>query len=133
VGGMMKVYRKIAGLIHAMENCTKDGKLDWYLIHKKNAEAIVERYLPSGSGFDGGTQIHFGMTTSEKLVFLTGFHHMNENGFYTEWTHHRVTIKPSLAFGFNITITGRDVKNIKDHIGNSFAEMLDMEYEEEKK
>jgi hypothetical protein len=74
---------------------------------------------PSGSGFDAGTQID--EDRSDTLVFTTAFHHMNEGGYYDGWTEHTVRVKPSLAWGFDLTVSGRDRNDIKDYIADTFA------------
>jgi len=70
---------------------------------------------PSGSGIDDGTKLD-DTSTANKLVFNTGFHHMNENGYYDGWTDHQVIVTPSLAYGFDMRITGRDRNDIKDYL-----------------
>jgi len=55
---------------------------------------------------------------------------MNEHGFYDGWTEHRITVKPSLAFGFELTISGRDRNEIKDYLSDVFYLWLREETEE---
>jgi hypothetical protein len=74
---------------------------------------------PSGSGFDAGTQVN--EDRSDILLFTTAYHHMDEDGFYDGWTEHTVRVKPSLAWGFDLTVSGRDRNDIKDYIADVFA------------
>ena len=60
------------------------------------------------------------MSTPDKLVFYTSFHHMNDNGFYDGWTEHTVTVRPSLQFGFNMKISGQNRNEIKYHLHDVF-------------
>ena len=89
---MNKVYEKIASAV--MSSCTDNT------VHQENweekAEALVKEHMPSGSGFDCGTQLAWekmssGGTTIKwngKLVFKTSFHHMDEHGGYDGWTEY---------------------------------------------
>jgi hypothetical protein len=49
---------------------------------------------------------------------------MNENGYYMDWTEYRVIVKPSLAFGFTVRITGRDYNGFKEYAYELFNEAL---------
>jgi hypothetical protein len=79
---------------------------------KERAEDLIdtlEAQLPSGSGMDNGTKIDREKSTPEKIVLTFGYHHMDENGYYCGWTHHKATITPSLVDGFNMKITKNKV------------------------
>ena len=115
----MKLYRELASLVRARLNCEISGNKEWFEKHEARIEELVKNYMPSGSGFDCGTKIDLDKSTPEKLVFYTDFHHMNE-GYYDGWTEHRITVRPSLAFGFTLTISGRNRNEIKDYIHQVF-------------
>jgi hypothetical protein len=119
-GVKVKTYQKIASLLQAIINCEKSNNQEWLYNHRQTIDELMKN-APAGSGFDSGTSLDFLKSTPEKLVFNTAFHHMGENGFYDGWSKHEVIITPSLAFGFNIRVTGRDRNEIKDYI----AEMMD--------
>ncbi len=85
----------------------------------KRTAALLEKYLPGGSGFDNGTTLNVDKSTSQKLVFETAFHHMNEHGYYTKWTDHTVTVRPSFN-GLDIRVSGRNYNDIKDYIAECF-------------
>ena len=87
---------------------------------------IEKEFLPSGSGFDAGTKIERESSVN-KIVLLTSFHHMNENGYYDGWTEHKIIIKPCLQFGFTFTISGRDKRQIKEYIEDMLQEILSRE------
>ena len=125
----MKLYRKLASLVQAHINCEISGNKEWFEKHEARIEELVKNYMPSGSGFDCGTKIDLDKSTPEKLVFYTDFHHMNEVGYYDGWTEHRITVRPSLAFGFTLTISGKNRNEIKDYIHQVFDCALNEEIE----
>ncbi len=125
-GGIManKIYKAIASALTAIENCKNSNNKEWEEKHGEALERLMQS-APSGSGFDSGTQIVSG--NAEKIVFKTAFHHMNENGMYCGWSEHTITVSPSLLFDFTIKISGRNVNDIKDYIGDVFHTWLDTE------
>jgi len=115
-----KVASWIAGAVQARNECarkvkTGEDNLEWYDRWEDRVERVVGELFPSGSGFDAGTKFDWEKSTSEKLVFHFGYHHLNENGFYTHWSEHKVTVKASLANGFDVKIT-------KDRVDDSALE-----------
>jgi hypothetical protein len=45
---------------------------------------------------------------------------MNENGFYTGWDDFAVIVKPSLAFGADITVRGGGDGATREYLGETF-------------
>lgn len=125
----MKLVNKLSRLFQAMQNCENSGNSEWKHRHADNIYDLVEKYLPSGSGFDNGTFLDLNESHAEKLVFKTSFHHMDENGFYTMWTMHSVTVKSSLLHGFVLKVSGQNLNDIKDYISDMFYECLNTEVE----
>ena len=121
---MTKVYQAIARTLKAHQNCVMDGNGTWEERHKDRILALVRDHLPSGSGVNNGTHLNFDVSTPEKLVFDVGFHHMSDGGYYTGWTQHKVVITPSLAFGFDIKVFGRDKNGIKDYLADTYHSAL---------
>ena len=80
--------------------------------------------MPSGSGIDSGTKLDFDRSKPNRLVFTAPYHHMNDDGMYDGWTDHDIIVTPDLGFGFDLRITGRDRNQIKDYLGDTFAEAL---------
>jgi hypothetical protein len=117
---MEKLYKVLAGLVNARATCIATGNKEWEHRHEERILALVKNHMPSGSGFDNGTQIDLDASTDERLVFDTGFHHMNGVGYYVGWTDHRVIVTPSLHFGVKISIRGRDHNDIKDYAHECF-------------
>lgn len=116
---------RLAELVQARANCLARDPVnqEWADRHTDRIAALMKE-LPSGSGFDNGTEIDLDRSTGEKLVFTTAFHHMAESGMYDGWTEHTVTARPSFLFGFSLTVSGRDRNQIKDYIADTFAETL---------
>ena len=110
----------LAGLMAARKNCEESGNDEWLDRHTRRAEDLAKEHLPSGSGFDSDTTLDLATSTSEKLVFNTSFHHMNDVGMYDGWTEHKVTVRASLAFGFtlsiNITASTAHTLTPEDHL-----------------
>src|SRR5215207_4146299 len=106
-----KLYAHIARKMEAIITCQKTNNTKWKELHTDSIESLVDGYMPSGSGIDSGTRFSWADSTSNKLVFTFGYHHINEYGYYDGWTEHKCIVTPSLAFGIDIKITGRDRNN----------------------
>lgn len=119
------LFQELASLIAARENCKRSDNAEWFDRHTISANNLVAYYLPSGSGFDSGTNLDFDRSTPECLVFTTSFHHMDEHGGYDGWTHHVIRVRASLHYGIRLTISGRDRNSIKDHIHQAFTHALE--------
>lgn len=120
-----KVYKRIAELLIAIQNCENGGdEFGFKAQHKAELRSIVSKALPSGSGFDNGTVL---VPDSEpnRLVFRTSFHHMDVHGFYDGWTEHDVIVTPHLLFDISIRITGRNRNDIKEFIDQTFRTALE--------
>jgi hypothetical protein len=126
---MRTLANKIAKLFVAAENCRTSGNGEWQDRHTMTLNALVKDHMPSGSGFDSGTQFDWGKSKEDRLVFNTSFHHMAESGMYDGWTEHDVVVTPSLSRGFDVRVTGRDRNSIKDYIGETFHGVLSEEVE----
>ena len=121
---MQKInVRDLAGKFHAYLNCVKSNNTEWKDKHEDAIESMLEN-LPSGSGFDAGTKFDWDNSTSERLVFNTAFHHMDEHGGYDGWTQHRITVTASLFFGIKIGISGKDRNGIKEYMHDVFSEIF---------
>ena len=119
----MKVYRELARLIESFRHApTKEWVQHW----EDRITELEEGFLPRGSGFDGGTVVDKERSKPDKLVLHTEYHHMNE-GMYTRWTQHTVTVTPSLANGLELKVSGRNKNGIVDYIYDVFYNVLDEE------
>lgn len=121
----MQVYQRIALLLAAIDNCKRSGNSEWQDKHETALQSLIET-LPSGGGFDNGTKLD-DSSLSEKLIFQTAFHHMDDNGGYCGWSDHTVIVTGSLLYGFAIKVSGRNVRDIKEYIGECFSSALSSE------
>ena len=122
-----KLYKRIAALVIAIENCRKTANIEWEEKHIKKIEQLVKENMPHGSGFDNGTFFNHEKSKENKLVFDTSYHHMNENGYYDGWTDHEVIVTPDLAFNFALRITGKNRNEIKEYMADCFIQALEIE------
>ncbi len=116
---MKNAIHHIALSFNAYQTCKRTGN-EWADRHEDTIEQIVKDIFPSGSGFNSGVTFNFNLSKDDRLVFDTSFHHMDENGGYNGWTEHKVLVTPSLIFGFNIRVTGKNQNDIKDYIAQTF-------------
>jgi hypothetical protein len=126
---MTTVIKRIAQLCVAIKNCEERGNTHWEIIHKQTLDDLVKSYLPSGSGFDSGTEVDIVNTTSKKVVLKASFHHMKE-GMYIKWTDHTVTITPDFTRDYDIKISGPNYKEFRDYTYDLFNDILGREVEE---
>lgn len=115
--------KTLASKFNAWQFCKKKQNHGW---EQKHEEAIEEmlKALPQGSGIDSGVKFLWDKSTPEKLIFNFGFHHMDENGYYNGWTDHTLTITPSLQFGYEIKISGRNRNQIKEYLHELFSSIF---------
>lgn len=86
----------------------------------------VRKHAPSGSGIDAG--VHLLTETPQKLEFSCDFHHMDDHGMYDGWTNHKAVVTPTFS-GLDIRITGRNRRDIKDHLHDVFYHWLTSEHD----
>lgn len=113
------LYQLIARSAIAAANAGASQNWEWRDRHNIRIEQLVKQFMPSGSGFDGGTHFDHNKSHHERLVFVTSYHHMNTHGFYEGWSHHTVIVTPAFD-GFNLRVTGRDRNGIKEYIAETF-------------
>lgn len=119
---MKTLAEAIANTVVAYHNCNTTPLLnvEWKRNHL-NYLRELEQELPSGSGWDCGTSLVLDKCGHDRLVMTGSFHHMDsETGMYDGWTNHTITVKASLVFGFNITVSGRNRNDIKDYLVDLF-------------
>jgi hypothetical protein len=109
----------VASCLEAIDNCKRSGNAEWEAKHRDRVQELVSEFMPSGSGWDEGTKLDWDKSTPDRLVFFGSFHHMDE-GSYDGWTEHTITVKPSLAHGFTIVVSGRNRNDIKDYLAEMF-------------
>lgn len=114
------IAAELASLLIARANCITAGNAEWEARHTMRILDFADNHLPSGSGWDLGTDIDLQKSTAEKLVLTGSFHHMDAHGGYDGWTDHTITVRPSFVYGVKLTISGRDRNDIKEHIYSLF-------------
>jgi len=115
----------IARALDAMRNCgERYGNAEWQKRHLGQLRALVSEHMPSGSGFDNGTELELEDSRPDRLCFKTSFHHMDNLGSYSGWTEHRVIVAPSFVYEMELKVTGRDRNGIKDYIAQAFEAAL---------
>jgi hypothetical protein len=92
-------------------------------VSEERLEKLMDS-APWGSGFDRGTHLEIADQKGGQLRFDTAFHHLNDNGTYDGWTEHTVTVKPSLAWCFELKVGGRNRNDIKEYIVALFNDWL---------
>jgi len=115
--------QKLAGVFQAYLNNVKLNNIEWKDKHEDIINDMLQAF-PHGSGIDSGVKFDWHKSTSERLIFTLGFHHMDENGYYDGWTEHELIITPSLQFGYNLRITGRNRNDIKDYLHDLFTDIF---------
>ena len=118
------IYQQLAISIDAMKRCVETDNREWYLKHRDTIESIVRNHMPSGSGIDNGTSMDLDRSNGERLVFNTSFHHMDDAGMYDGWTEHNVTVKASMIFTIDVSVSGRNRNDIKDYLHQMFSACL---------
>lgn len=115
----LPLYRAIAQTLQARLNCERAGNAEWRDRHQSALDQLVRDFMPSGSGFDCGTQLD-PKSTPDRLQFIAPFHHMDDVGSYDGWTDHVFTVRASLSLGIVLTISGRDRDGFKDYAHEAF-------------
>lgn len=127
---MLRPIKRFVGLarvIDAKRSCIESGDQVW----EDTWDTRIDEYMasaPSGSGWDEGTKL--GEWNGRTIVFFGSFHHMDEGGGYDGWTEHIIRVKPSLANGFDLTISGRNRNDIKEYLSEMFCTWLDEEVDQ---
>ncbi len=130
-----KVYQVIANKLNASLMLAKNNiQNEWSEKHPEDIEKIVNEYMPSGSGFNTGTNFSFEKSNPEKLIFESEYEYMNNNGMYAGSIPFTVTVKPSLIGEIDVTVSGRFSKlptylgeDLKDCIVETFNNCLNKE------
>jgi hypothetical protein len=122
-----KLYEIIARTLDARATCRANGNQEWFGRHTEMLERLTRDHMPSGGGFVA-TTLDLDASKPERLQFLTGWHHMNDAGYYDGFTYHTVTVTPSLAFAISLAVSGRNRNDIKDYIAEAFQFALTREF-----
>lgn len=118
-----KLVELIAIAAASGERCRVNGN-PYAANHDATLDAIEADFLPSGSGIDNGTKIARDASDGARVTLLCSYHHMNENGMYCGWSDYRITARPDFEVGVALTITGRNVNDIKSYLADVFGTCL---------
>lgn len=80
--------------------------------------------MPHGSGFDAGCSIEAEQTFDDVVVISGSYHHMNEDGFYTHWSHFNAVVKPSFSCGMSIEVSGGGDEDHRDYVSETLYHAL---------
>lgn len=124
-----KVYQELASRLVALRNCSESGNEEWADKHEDRINEITAKHLPSGSGIDSGNEFDLSRSTPDKLVIESGYHVMDENGFYNGWIDYMVIVEPSLQFGCTVSIRGKFGKrqDIKEYLEEIYTDAIHQE------
>jgi hypothetical protein len=120
---MTRLYQQIARTVDALKRSQERGNDRWVYRHGETLESISRNLLPSGSGFDSGTEIDLDESSADRLVLRTSFHHMSEHG-YIGWSHWRIVVTPNLMFGCSVEVECLDEQPDPDHDVESMADYI---------
>jgi hypothetical protein len=113
----------LAHCAQARQNCIASNNATWQQRHADRIRAL-NKFLPSGSGFDNGSYLDQDISSDACLKLCTSFHHMDESGSYDGWTDHAIFVKPAFEGLHVASISGRDRNAIKEHIAETMLQCL---------
>src|SRR3990167_4042165 len=127
----IKVYQELARSFVAMENCRKDLNDTWYDRHEERIEFIIKNIFPHGSGIDGKTEIVLEKCNENRLIFSSGYHCMDQNGYYDNWVNFTIKVIADLSFGYRLQIVGNFKRywHVKDYLHELYTYALDQEFD----
>ena len=128
-----KVFEQIASLLNGYDSVPSN-----FRVNRDEILGIIEKeILPSGSGIDNGCTItrknlapKKGHSGDECIEITFGYHFMDTNGYYDGWGDFRLVVRPSLIFGIDLTIHGRNRYDIKDYLYEMFSTVLNRDIPE---
>jgi len=120
------IIAAISQALVSRRNCSVSGNKGWMQKWDTRINQL-EQELPSGSGFDRGTDVVADVRTPEfEIKLSTQFHHMNGVGMYDGWTDHVVTVRPTFD-GLDFSVSGQNKREIKDYIVQHFSYALQLQ------
>jgi hypothetical protein len=138
-----KVYVKLARLLVAIDNCKRSlaaqfvnpRPLRWaedadhwtrtIETHKASIAAIVREHCPNSSNVDQLTALDMERSRPDYLRFVYPVHMMDPNGYWAGWRDYVVSVRPSLAFGINLSVQGRDYNGNKEAIRQAWDSAME--------
>lgn len=96
---MHTTVRQIANAIQVLNGANDTSYVLAHRMWKGRVETIEGLVLPFGSGMDNGCEIDIENSKPDSIIIDSGFHCMNDDGYYCGWVHARFTFKPSFLYG----------------------------------
>ena len=121
----MKVYKALAQLVAARQNCIERGNDECREKHEARIERIINEF-PHGAGIDGETAIYYHRSRKDRVVIRSSFHCLNDNGLYTHWIDFQLIITPSLANDFDLRVLGifGERQDLREYLRQLFYQAL---------
>ena len=115
----VKVYKQLIRTMNSRQSCIDNyaifkkvnpeniaGWKTWVNTYDDEIEDIEKNYLPHGSGIDNGCHVNLDKSNENKIIIDSGYHCMDENGYYDGWIDFSVTVTPCLEMDISINIIG---------------------------
>jgi len=122
-----ELYAKIGNRFCAWRGARDAGNIEAMDKHEDRLTELINM-LPHGSGIDGETKLNYDKSRAKQIVIDSGYHFMDENGFYDGWYMFSIIITPCWG-GFDIKLTGasywpKKYRHIKEYLIDEFSEGL---------
>jgi hypothetical protein len=124
-----KKYQCLASAFKSYSYYISKNNNDTAEMFMNDIKQLIES-LPHGSGIDSTTNFSYLSSKEDKLIITSGYHHMDNNGYYDGWTDFKIILTPSW-YGFNLKIQGafpRKYADTREYLEDLFATDLDQGY-----
>lgn len=137
----MKIYKKLAQIAYSRLRCIDSinsssitdnirNWKNWIDTYEDGIDYIMQNVFPYGSGIDNGCTFNYDKSYNNRIVINSGYHCMNENGYYDGWIDFTVVLTPDLELDYSLKIVGKFGKygHVKDYLYQIFHDSFDHEY-----
>ena len=141
----MKIYKALAqkaySRLRCINNINKFPNSDnvktweiWIDEYEDEIDDIMKNIFPHGSGVDNGCTFSYEKSLNNRLIINSGYHCMDEHGYYDRWVDFTVTLTPDLEFNYTLNIRGSfdKYRHIKEYLYHLFHDSFDQEVINEK-
>ena len=128
--GKDKIYKRLAKIANSRLRCLESINFSNEIENYENEiDNIMENRLPHGSGIDNGCHFDYNKSHNNRLVINSGYHCMNEDGYYDGWVDFIVIVTPDLELDYRLSIKGNFGKysHVKDYLYQIFHDSFDQE------
>lgn len=123
------LYRTFSLLLLQLHTFSSSRDLENHRRTTHDLEQLTAKFMPRDGGFNRGTRIDLMESTHERIVFRASYEHQVNGGATTHWTHHGIFVRPSLAFDFDLFISGPSLArqgDLKKRIESRFHKCLEL-------